>query len=70
MHDYFDEHLGAPSSRSVKAVQHRWLTIQKAVNKFCGHYSTVERLNESGKNEQNMVSTACLHCHRLMMHAV
>lgn len=58
MHDYFDEHLGAPSSRSVKAVQHRWLTIQKAVNKFCGHYSTVERLNESGKNEQNMIDDA------------
>ncbi|WVZ80102.1 hypothetical protein U9M48_027605, partial [Paspalum notatum var. saurae] len=53
MHDYFDEHLGAPSSRSVKAIQHHWLTIQKAVNKFCGHFSTVERLNESDKNEQN-----------------
>ncbi|KAJ1283207.1 hypothetical protein BS78_03G110600 [Paspalum vaginatum] len=58
MHDYFDENLGAPSSRSVKAIQHRWLAIQKAVNTFCGHFSTAERLNESGKNEQDLINDA------------
>ncbi|WVZ94731.1 hypothetical protein U9M48_040595 [Paspalum notatum var. saurae] len=58
MHDYFEEHLGAPSTRSVKAIQHRWLAIQKVVNKFSGHYSTVERLNESGKNEENRIADA------------
>jgi hypothetical protein len=56
LHDYFHEHLGMPTTRSVVAIQHRWLTIQKVVNKFCGFLSVVERRNESGKNEQNRVS--------------
>ncbi|KAJ1288216.1 hypothetical protein BS78_02G073000 [Paspalum vaginatum] len=58
MHDYFHENLGAPSNRTVLAIRHRWLSIQKAVNKFSGFFSTVERLNESGKTEQNRIDDA------------
>ena len=31
MHDYFTENIEAPASRSVLAIRHRWLSIQKAV---------------------------------------
>jgi len=39
MHDYFTENIEAPASRSVLAIRHRWLSIQKAVNKFCGFFT-------------------------------
>ncbi|KAF2927920.1 hypothetical protein DAI22_06g240600 [Oryza sativa Japonica Group] len=53
MHDYFNEHKPEGSNRSQIAIQHRWALIQKAINKFCGHKAAVDRLNESGKNEQD-----------------
>jgi len=56
MHDYFTENIEAPASRSVLAIRHRWLSIQKAVNKFCGFFSKIERDNQSGKTEQDRVS--------------
>jgi len=56
MHQYFLENLGAHSTRSHKAVQHRWMAIQKAVNRFSGFFSTVQRLDESGKTEENQVN--------------
>jgi hypothetical protein len=56
IHKYFVENIEGPSIRSQVAICNRWLTIQKAVNKFCGHLSTVERLNKSGKTEQDRVS--------------
>lgn len=55
MHDYFNEHKPEGSNRSQIAIQHRWALIQKAINKFCGHKAAVDRLNESGKNEQDRV---------------
>ncbi|WVZ73349.1 hypothetical protein U9M48_021665 [Paspalum notatum var. saurae] len=58
MHVYFHENLGTQSNRSVTAIQHRWLSIQKVVNKFSGFFSTVERLNERGHNEQSRINEA------------
>ena len=55
MHDYFNEHKPEGSNRSQIAVQHRWALIQKAMNKFYAHKAAVDRLNESGKNEQDRV---------------
>ncbi|XP_066319452.1 glutathione S-transferase T3-like isoform X1 [Miscanthus floridulus] len=55
MHDYFNEHKPEGSNRSQIAIQHRWALIQKAMNKFCGHKEAIDRLNESGKNEQDRV---------------
>lgn len=79
LHDYFHEHLEMPSGRSVVAIQHRWLSIQKAVNKFCGFFSIVERRNESGKTEQNRIDDAAkmfeesepwtfIHCWNVLRH--
>ncbi|WVZ71233.1 hypothetical protein U9M48_019845 [Paspalum notatum var. saurae] len=65
MHDYFHENLGTQSNRSVIAIQHRWLSIQKAVNKFSSFFSTVERLNESCHNEQ---SRTFGHCWDVLRH--
>ncbi|KAF0927665.1 hypothetical protein E2562_035573 [Oryza meyeriana var. granulata] len=53
MHDYFNEHKPEGSNRSQIAIQHRWALIQKAMNKFCGHKASVDRLNESRKNKQD-----------------
>ncbi|KAJ1283348.1 hypothetical protein BS78_03G121700 [Paspalum vaginatum] len=61
MHAYFEEHIGGPSSRTATTIQHRWLSIQKAVNKFSGFFSTVERLNESGKNEQTRIDAVKMY---------
>ena len=55
MHDYFNEHKPEGSNRSQIAIQHRWALIQKAMNKFCGHKEAIDRLNGSGKNEQDRV---------------
>ena len=54
LHEYFVENIDFPTSRSQIAISNRWLTIQKAVNRFCV-FSVVER-NESGKTEQDRVS--------------
>ncbi|KAF0927114.1 hypothetical protein E2562_029871 [Oryza meyeriana var. granulata] len=58
MHDYFNEHKPEGSNRSQIAIQHRWALIQKAMNKFCGHKEAIDRLNESGKNEQDRIDDA------------
>ena len=50
MHLYYEGQL---------AVQGRWGTIQKALNRFCGIKSAIHRRNESGKNEQDRVSVCC-----------
>lgn len=58
MHAYFEAHKPKGSNRSQLAIQGRWLTIQKAVNKFCGIKSTIDRRQESGKNEQDRIDDA------------
>jgi hypothetical protein len=60
IHKYFVENIEGPSTRSQVAISNKWLTIQKAVNKFCGHFWFVERLDKSGKTEQDRVSQCAL----------
>ena len=55
MHDYFNEHKPEGSNRSQIAIQHRWALIQRAMNRFYGLKESIDRLNESGKNEQDRV---------------
>jgi len=55
LHDYYNTFKPEGSNRSQLAVQYRWGTIQRSVNKFCGFKSAVDRLHESGKNEQDRV---------------
>ncbi|KAF0894246.1 hypothetical protein E2562_037741 [Oryza meyeriana var. granulata] len=77
MHDYFNERKPEGSNRSQIAIQHRWALIQKAMNKFCGHKASVDRLNESGKNKQDRIDDAVemyektkpftfMHCWKLL----
>ncbi|WVZ62602.1 hypothetical protein U9M48_012333 [Paspalum notatum var. saurae] len=65
------------SNRSQLAVQSRWGTIQKAVNRFCGFKALVDRRAESGKNEQDRIDDAqklfeekepwgFMHCWRIL----
>ncbi|CAN6287233.1 unnamed protein product [Urochloa humidicola] len=58
MHAYFNEHKPEGSNRSQIAVQHKWALIQRAMNKFCSHKAAVDRMNESGKNEQDRIDDA------------
>lgn len=44
--------------RSQLAIQGRWSTIQRAVNKFCGFKASKDRRNESRKNEQDRIEDA------------
>ncbi|RCV44116.1 hypothetical protein SETIT_9G348200v2 [Setaria italica] len=37
IYEYFNEHKTCPSTRTMNSLMHRWETIQKAVNKFCGY---------------------------------
>ncbi|KAJ1271009.1 hypothetical protein BS78_06G095800 [Paspalum vaginatum] len=58
MHEYFEENMDTPTSRSQVAISNRWLTIQRAMNKFCGFFSTVERIDASGKTENDRIDDA------------
>ncbi|KAL6838230.1 hypothetical protein ACP4OV_031946 [Aristida adscensionis] len=58
LHDYYNNHKPEGSNRSQLAIQHRWSTIQRWVNKFYGFKSAVDRRNESGKNEQDRIEDA------------
>ncbi|PUZ38834.1 hypothetical protein GQ55_9G227900 [Panicum hallii var. hallii] len=77
MHMYYEAHKPQGSNRSQLAVQGRWGTIQKALNKFCGIKSAIDRRNESGKNEQDRIDDAVkvfeekepfsfMHCWRIL----
>jgi hypothetical protein len=54
--DYFDKYKPEGSQRTQIAIQHRWKTIQKEVNKFCAYLSEIERRNESGKVAEDRVT--------------
>jgi hypothetical protein len=61
LHEYFNTYKPEGSNRSQLAIQYRWGSIQRSVNKFCGFKSSVDRLNESGKNEQDKVFSCTLN---------
>ncbi|KAJ1254073.1 hypothetical protein BS78_K124300 [Paspalum vaginatum] len=52
---YYHEHKTFPTDRNKGSLQHRWNTIQPAVNKFCGIKAQQDRLNESGHTEESKV---------------
>jgi hypothetical protein len=57
LHAYYNTYKPEESNQSQIAIQYRWGAIHKAVNKFCGFKSTIDRRNESGKNEQDRVNS-------------
>jgi hypothetical protein len=60
LHEYFNEHKREESNRSQIALQNCWAGIQRAVSKFCGYKSAIDRRNESGKNEHDRVTNFSL----------
>ncbi|WVZ91553.1 hypothetical protein U9M48_037706 [Paspalum notatum var. saurae] len=58
LHEYFVENMDGGTTRSQVAISNRWLSIQRAVNTFCGCLSTVERIDSSGKTERDRLADA------------
>jgi len=52
---FFDANKKTDSERTDNSLMHRWMTIQKEVNKFCSAYDKILRRNASGKTIQDMV---------------
>ncbi|CAN6178310.1 unnamed protein product [Urochloa humidicola] len=57
--DYFHEHKTCSSKRSINSLMHRWETIQKCVNKFCGCLTRIELRRQSGTTITDKVAEAC-----------
>ena len=55
IHDFFEKNKETPTVRTESSIMHRWLTIQKDVNKYCSCYEAIERRNQSGATIQDMV---------------
>jgi hypothetical protein len=55
IHDFFEKNKTTSAVRSESSIMHRWLTIQKDVNKYCACYEAIERRNQSGSTIQDMV---------------
>jgi hypothetical protein len=52
---YYNDHKTMQSSRTKSSLIHYWEKIQRDTSKFCGFYDKIERLNESGKNDDDRV---------------
>ena len=55
IHDFFEKNKETPAVRTESSIMHRWLTIQKDVNKYCSCYEAIEHRNQSGATIQDMV---------------
>lgn len=82
VHEYFHEYKNFESERNSTALAKRWSTIQLAVNKFCGYYASIERMQQSGVGEQDKICQALemfksmqnqpfgfMHCWRILKDA-
>jgi hypothetical protein len=49
-----------PTERTKSSLIHRWEKIQRDTSKFCAFFDKIERLNESGKIEDDRVSNTFL----------
>ncbi|PAN05650.1 hypothetical protein PAHAL_1G141000 [Panicum hallii] len=57
--EYFHEHKTCSSKRTINSLMHRWESIQKCVNKFCGCLTRIELRCQSGTTMQDKVAEAC-----------
>ncbi|CAN6363393.1 unnamed protein product [Urochloa humidicola] len=57
--EYFHEHKTCSSKRTINSLMHRWETIQKCVNKFCGCLTRIELRRQSGTTATDKVAEAC-----------
>lgn len=61
IYEYFNEHKPYQSQRTVNSLMHRWETIQKCVNKFCGCLTRIELRRRSGTTMQDKVAEGQRH---------
>jgi hypothetical protein len=52
---FFEKNKTTTAVRTESSIMHRWLTIQKDVNKYCSCYEAIEGRNQSGLTIQDMV---------------
>jgi hypothetical protein len=52
---FYMENRKTTTDRTQSSLQHRWGDIQKDTSRFCGFYGEIERLHQSGKNEDDKV---------------
>jgi hypothetical protein len=57
IYEYFNEHKPCQSQCTINSLMHRWETIQKCVNKFCGCLARIELRRQSGTTMQDKVRT-------------
>jgi hypothetical protein len=57
---YYHDHKTMQTERSKSSLIHRWEKIQRDTSKFCAFFDKIERLNESGKIEDDRVSNTFL----------
>jgi hypothetical protein len=55
--DYFHKHKKCQSKRTISSLKHRWETIQRCVNKFCGCLTRIELRRKSGHTSSDKVLT-------------
>lgn len=55
--DHFHQSPAYVCYRNKTSLRKHWLDISRQTNKFCGHWSTVERLNPSGLTEKDKVTS-------------
>jgi hypothetical protein len=58
IYEYFREHNKCQSKHTLNSLMHRWETIQKCVNKFCGCLTRIELRRQSGTTMQDMVRSS------------
>ncbi|OEL36666.1 hypothetical protein BAE44_0002315 [Dichanthelium oligosanthes] len=58
VHTYFHEHKDFESTRSMGSMTQRWSTIKREVSHFCGIKLQQDRLNVSGKTDDDRLSDA------------
>jgi hypothetical protein len=55
--EYFHKHKKCQSKRTISSLKHRWETIQRCVNKFCGCLTRIELRRKSGHTISDKVLT-------------
>jgi hypothetical protein len=55
--EYFHKHKKCQSKRTISSLKHRWETIQRCVNKFCGCLTRIELRRKSGHTTSDKVLT-------------
>ncbi|KAI7990310.1 Glutathione S-transferase T3 [Camellia lanceoleosa] len=56
--EYFHEHKTFISERTDNSLMNRWSIIQLGTKKFCGYFTQIKSMRESGVNEEDNIGKA------------